>query len=212
MEQLSLLIDVGIGVLVILSAYLAMVRGFVREFFALISWIIAFFAAIYLAPMLQEPLKGIPGLDGLLRNCQVLAFVSLVIVFGVALIVMGLLFYLLGGSGRARAAGGGAGPAVVSRAGNPSRSVLDQGLGFIYGAFRGLVLVAVIYIAYVVVARSNTDPDVGLPHGQNREQIEDSFSYSVVRPVAQFIWDQTPDEMPDWLAEQADALMGECDQ
>lgn len=200
MEQLGLMIDAGVGVLILLSAYLAMVRGLSREIFALISWTIAFFAAIYLAPMLQEPLKGVPGLESVFRNCQVLAFVSLVIVFGLALIVMGLIFYLLGGPGRPRQ------PAA------PSRGFLDQGLGFIYGALRGLLLVTIIYIAYVVVARSSSDPESELPQGQHNEIIGDTLSYSIVRPVAEFIWDQTPEAMPDWLAQQADALMGECEQ
>ncbi len=206
MEQLGLIIDAGVGVLVILSAYLAMVRGFMRELFALISWVIAFFAAIYLAPMLKEPLQSVPGLGELLENCQVLAFVSLVIVFGLALIVMGLVFYAVSGPARARAAVG-----LGGRGGNPPRSFLDQGLGFIYGALRGLVLVAVIYIAYVVVAKENDAPEGELPQGQHGEIIADTASVSIVRPVAEFIWSQTPETMPDWLAGQADALMGECE-
>lgn len=209
MEQLSLMIDAGVGVLVILSAYLAMVRGFVREIFALISWIIAFFAAIYVAPMIQEPLKRVPGIGGLLENCQVLAFLSLVVVFGVALIVMGLFFYIVGGPTRRRGVGDGN---TVAHAGNPSRSILDQGVGFIYGALRGLLLVSIIYIAYVVVAKETGAPDGVLPQGQHNEAIADTLSYTIVRPVAEFIWEATPEEMPGWLAGQAEALMGECDE
>lgn len=195
MESLGLIVDASVGVLVVVSAYLAMVRGFIRELFALASWVIAFFAALFLAPMLKPALTGLPVVGDLLENCQILAFSSFVVVFGLALIATGLVFYIFSGPTR-----------------NTTASVIDQGLGFMYGAIRGLVLVAVVYIAYVTIEReaNGLGPDGGLPQGRY-EAVRDAYSIQFVRPVAEFFWDRTPSEMPGWLASRAEELMGECE-
>lgn len=227
MDATSLMINAGVGLLVILSAYLAMVRGFIREMLALVSWIIAFFTAIYVGPMLKEPIGALPVVGDFLKNCQVLSFVALVVVFGLTLIALGLLYYMLSGPSRTRRGGADGGPVFSGAGRNTRASILDQGLGFIYGALRGLVLVAVIYIAYVTVSpektlasgsaavageatTGQTAPEAPqLPRGQH-DIVRDAGATKFVRPVAEFIWKQTPEEMPTWLAQQAEALLGDC--
>ncbi|MCI4666102.1 MAG: CvpA family protein [Neomegalonema sp.] len=207
-NSLSLIIDVVVIVLIIMSAVLAMVRGFVREMFALVSWIAAFFAALFLAPIAKPLLTKIPGVGDLLKSCDVLAFVSFIVVFGIALIIAGLVFYLFSGPTR-----------------NSSAGVLNQGLGFMYGAIRGLVLVAVVFIAYVKIvpqpdSRSATPPaSVTAPEGAARaplpkvdptSHVGKTYTLRFVRPVAEFLWSKTPKDMPEPLRRRAEELTGNC--
>lgn len=179
--EFAWVVDALVGVLVIVSAYLAMVRGLVRELLALASWAVAFFAAFFFAPAVKPLLGDIPGVGGLLNNCQFGMLVAFIVVFGVALIVTGLVVWLISGPTR-----------------NSAASVLDQGLGFIYGALRGLVLVAVIYLIY--------DNLVAEP----QPFVDNAFSIGVVREIADVILELAPEEMPDWLTVRVEQMMGEC--
>ena len=202
----GLLVDAAVGVLVIVSAYLAMVRGFIREMFALASWIIAFFAALFFAPFVKPALVGLPVVGELLESCEVQALVAFIIVFGLALIVAGLVFFMFSGPTR-----------------NTTASVLDQGLGFMYGALRGLVLVAVIYVAYVKIVPQDQRQGPGaavegaltagdpLPELDPDGPLGNLYSAKFVRPIAEFLWSRTPSEMPDFLRERAEELTGKCE-
>ncbi|MEO1330993.1 MAG: CvpA family protein [Pseudomonadota bacterium] len=176
-------IDALVGVLVIVSAYLAMVRGAIRELFALLSWAAAFFAAFAFAPMLQPMLTGLPGIGGYLRDCNLSMVVAFVIVFGVALIATGILIWVFSGTIR-----------------NTALSLFDQGVGFIYGALRGLVLVAVIYIAYQQIVLE----------ADRYQFIENAYTIGVVQATAEIIQSIVPDEVPAWLEGRVNALMDQC--
>lgn len=176
-------VDALVGVLVLVSAYLAMVRGFIRELFALGSWALAFFAAFAFAPMLQPVLATLPAVGTYLRDCNIAMVVAFVIVFGIALIAAGMLIWIFSGSIR-----------------NTALSLFDQGMGFIYGALRGLVLVAVIYIAYQQI----------VPQTDRYQFVESAQTIGVVQSTADVIRAIVPDQVPAWLEGRVNALMLEC--
>lgn len=176
-------VDALVGVLILVSAYLAMVRGLVRELFALASWAVAFFAAFFFAPSLQPSLAQLPVVGDALDDCRISMLVAFIVVFGLTLIVTGLIIWMFSGGMRDSGVG-----------------VVDQGLGFIYGALRGLVLVAVIYIAYKQI----------VPPTEEYAFVESAYSIGFVRDFAETIQSWLPDEWPDWFKDRVDQLMGEC--
>ena len=89
-------IDVVVGALIVVSAYLAMVRGLLREMFALLSWAIAFVAAFALAPLAQPLLGDIPAVGPYLRECPFSMLAAFVIVFGLALMAASIVLWFFG--------------------------------------------------------------------------------------------------------------------
>lgn len=178
-------VDALVIVLLIISAYLAMVRGFFREIFALASWIIAFLAAFFLAPTVQPLLADIPGLGGWLSDCEGGMLAAFIIVFGAALIVTGLIIWLFSSPTR-----------------NTAVSVIDQGLGFIYGALRGLILVAVLLIAYQEIVKSDAD---------RLDMIEAAAVYPYVEGAADVVRSLAPERMPAWLTDRLEQMKSDCE-
>lgn len=176
-------VDALVGVLILVSAYLAMVRGLVRELFALASWAVAFFAAFFFAPSLQPMLADLPAVGSVLSDCPIAMVVAFIIVFGLTLIVTGAIIWMFSGGMRDSGVG-----------------VVDQGLGFIYGALRGLVLVAVIYIAYQQI----------VPESEEYAFVENAYSIGFVKELAETIQSMLPEDPPDWFRERAEQLMGQC--
>ena len=184
-SEYSWAVDALVIVLVVVSAYLAMVRGFFRELFALASWVIAFFAAIFLAPVVHPHLAGLPGVGGFVESCDIGMLVAFVLVFGAALIIAGVIIWLFSSPSRYSAI-----------------SVVDQVLGLIYGALRGLVLVAVLLIIYQELVRSGTE---------KYEVIESAAVYPYVDRTATFIRDIAPNELPAWIDERAQQIQRDCE-
>ncbi|MCI4661402.1 MAG: CvpA family protein [Neomegalonema sp.] len=183
-SDLSWVVDVAVVLLVLVSAYLAMTRGVIRELFALLSWAAAFFAAFAFAAAIQPLLMDLPVVGPkLAANCGLSMVVAFVIVFGIALIITSILIWLFSGQIRSTAL-----------------SVFDQGLGFIYGAVRGLVLVAVIFIAY----------QRAVPEGDQYAMIQNAATIGVVQQAASIIEGMMPEEIPDWLRSRVDGLLSEC--
>lgn len=184
MEDFAWVVDAVIIGLIVISAYLAMVRGLMRELLALLSWVVAFVAAFSLAPSVKPLLPTDPGFQVFLSNCEMMLLVSFVLVFGLSLIVTGAAFWMLSG------------PTTNSKIG-----LADQTLGFIYGALRGLVLVAVVYIGYQQIAQSYPEYNF----------VDSAFTISIVQDAANVLANLLPaGEMPGWLAERIAVMMSEC--
>lgn len=116
------------GILVgftLVSAVLAMVRGFSREILAVISWVVAGFAAFTFYPVV------LPYIAEQVSNPQVALAAAIGAVFLVTLIIMTLLTMKM------------ADFIIDSRIGP-----LDRSLGFVYGAARGVLVVAVALLFF----------------------------------------------------------------
>lgn len=111
------------GILVgftLVSAMLAMVRGFSREILSIASWAAAAAAAYFFYPVL------LPYVQPYIDNEQIAMIVAAAAVFVIALIVVTVITMKI------------ADFIIDSRVG-----ALDRTLGFLYGAARGILVVAV---------------------------------------------------------------------
>lgn len=113
-------LDVILIVVMLISAFLAMVRGFVREVLSIAAWVVAAVAAIYLYPYV------LPYVAPYIEKELIATAVSAAAVFLVALIVVSYITMRISDF------------VLDSRVG-----ALDRTLGFVYGAARGLLLVVV---------------------------------------------------------------------
>lgn len=124
------------GILVgftLVSAMLAMVRGLSREILSIASWIAAAAAAYFLYPMV------LPYVQPYIDNAQIAMAAAAGIVFVIALIVVTVITMKI------------ADWIIDSRVG-----ALDRTLGFLYGAARGILVVAVGLLFFNWLAGSNT--------------------------------------------------------
>jgi membrane protein required for colicin V production len=123
--------------IIVLSSLLAYSRGFVREALAITGWIVAAIAAYVFAPQARPLIAEIPLVSDLLDNCATATIGAFAGVFAVCLVVFALFAPLFS--------------AVIQRS---ALNALDQGLGFFFGAIRGILLVAVALVVYDFVAGS----------------------------------------------------------
>jgi len=123
------------GILVgftLVSAMLAMVRGFSREVLSIASWVAAAAAAFYFHPLV------VPFLEPYIDNAQLALFAAAAIVFFIALIIVTVITMKL------------ADFIIDSRVG-----ALDRTLGFVYGAARGILVVAVAFLFFSWLVGTN---------------------------------------------------------
>ena len=111
----------GLVIVVILfSAFLAMVRGFSREVLSLASWVIAAIAAVLLYKNL------LPFVEAYLSNKTIALIASLAIIFVIVFIIVSIITMKI------------ADVIIDSRIG-----ALDRTVGFIFGIVRGLFIMVI---------------------------------------------------------------------
>ncbi|MFK7939003.1 MAG: CvpA family protein [Roseovarius sp.] len=177
------IIDGVVAVVIILSALLAYSRGFVRESLAIAGWIVAAIVAFLFAPQVEPLVKEIPVVGGLIADsCELSMIGAFTIVFAIALIVASLITPLFSSLVQRSALGG-----------------LDQGLGFLFGVARGVLLVAIAYFVYETVITS-----------QNIQIIDDSRSARVFSKLTDGIENQDPEAALGWITRQYEQLVGAC--
>ncbi len=177
------LIDGIAAVVIILSAILAYSRGLVRESLAIGGWILAAVAAFVFAPMAEPLMKEVPILkDFLGPSCELSMIAAFAAVFALALIVVSVFTPLFAGAVQRSALGG-----------------IDQGLGFLFGVARGVVLVVIALLIYQNVFAN--DPVA---------MVEDSRTAAVFAQVSDQIAEQIPEDAPGWIAARYDELIGQC--
>lgn len=113
-------IDYAIIGIIVFSALISLVRGFVREALSLVIWICAFFVAGHFYPYLTDYFTGIE--DVMVRNGAAIG-----VLFVATLIVGGVVSYAIG--------------ALVKYTG---LSGTDRVLGLCFGGLRGVLVVAAI--------------------------------------------------------------------
>ncbi len=128
------LLDVIAIAIILISAVLAMVRGFVREVLSIASWLIAAVAAYYLYTPLRDVIQ--PYVD----NETLATIIAVAVVFIVVLVVVTYITMKI------------ADLVVDSRIGS-----LDRIFGFLFGAARGLLLVVVAFSAFVWLVENQPD-------------------------------------------------------
>lgn len=129
-------LDLGVIVIVLISALLAMVRGFTREVLAIASWGAAAVAAIYFHPYLLPYVKPYISKD------TVAIAVSAAIVFFVTLIVVSVITVKIS-------------DAILDSKVGP----LDRSLGFVFGAVRGILLCVIAFVFFNWLVPEKSQPE-----------------------------------------------------
>jgi membrane protein required for colicin V production len=177
------LIDGVVAIIIVLSALLAYSRGFVREAMAIAGWIGATVLAFIFADQVQPLIRQIPVVgDFIGDSCELSIIASFAAVFAVALVVVSIFTPLFSSLIQRSALGG-----------------IDQGLGFVFGVTRGVLLVAVAFFVYQTVLST-----------QKVEMIENSRSAVIFSQFTGQIEDRDPEAALGWITTQYEQLVGDC--
>jgi membrane protein required for colicin V production len=131
----------------LVSAILAMVRGFTREVLSIASWVAAAFGAYFFYPLV------LPYVQPHINNQTLALVVAAGIVFLVVLIIVTVITMKI------------ADFIIDSRIG-----ALDRTLGFLYGAARGILVVAVAFLFFSWLV--GTHPPTWVTEAKSRPLLE----------------------------------------
>lgn len=177
------LVDAGVAAVIVLSALLAYSRGLVREGMAIMGWVGAAVLAFAFAGLAQPLVREIPVVgDFLGESCELSIIAAFAAVFAVGLILTAVFTPLLSSFIQRSALGG-----------------LDQGLGFLFGALRGILLVGVALLVY----------DRVMPDG-SAAMIDESRSAKIFAAFQGNLDDAVPNEAPSWLVSRYAELTATC--
>lgn len=178
------IIDGVVALVIVLSALLAYSRGFVREALAIAGWIVAGALAFLFAPQVEPLVTEVPVLgDFLAGSCELSMIAAFTAIFAVALIVTSLITPLFASLVQHSALGG-----------------IDQGIGFLFGVARGVLLVAIAYFVYETIITS-----------QDIRVIDDSRSARIFSRLTDDVENRDPEAALGWITLQYEELVGQCD-
>lgn len=177
------IVDGVVAVVIVLSALLAYGRGLVRELMAIVGWIAAAVLAFLFAPQVEPIVREIPYIgDFLADSCELSVIGAFALVFAAALIIVSLFTPLFSSLVHRSILGG-----------------VDQGLGFIFGVVRGVLLVAIAFFVYDTVIT-----------GERALAVENSRSAAVFSQFTGRIEERDPQEALGWITQRYEALVGKC--
>ncbi|MFP5479368.1 MAG: CvpA family protein [Alphaproteobacteria bacterium] len=182
MENLTA-VDGGAALIILVSAILAFSRGLVRELMSILGWIGAAIAAYYFAPGVQPLVKELPVVGEFLSDsCELSVVAAFAGVFVVGLIVAALFTPLFSGAVQRSALGG-----------------IDQALGFLFGAARGVLLIAIGFIVYDRVLADQAIP-----------MVDESRTALVFANFQAQIDESIPTDAPGWIVDRYNELTNVC--
>lgn len=128
-------LDLGLLVVILISALLAMLRGFTREVLAIASWIAAAAAGAYLYPYLLPYVKPYISKEpwGSIASATAIFFVALILV---SIITVNLSDAVL----------------------DSKVGALDRSLGFLFGAARGFILCVIAFVFFTMLDPADKQP------------------------------------------------------
>lgn len=176
-------IDAVVGVIIVLSALLAYSRGLVREILAIAGWVGAAIVAFLFADQVQPLVRQVPVIgDFIGDSCELSIIAAFAAVFAVVLVVVSIFTPLFS--------------SVIQRS---ALGAVDQGLGFLFGALRGVLLVGIAFFIYQTVLSA-----------QNIPMVEDSRASAVFARFTDRIEGQNPEQALGWITTQYQQLVGDC--
>ena len=128
-------LDLGVLAIILVSALLAMLRGFTREVLAIASWIAAAAAGAYLYPYL------LPYVKPYISKEPWASIAAATAIFFVALVVVSIITVNLSDA------------ILDSKVG-----ALDRSLGFLFGVARGFVLCVIAYVFFSMLDPLDKQP------------------------------------------------------
>ncbi len=176
-------VDAGVAVVTLLSAILAYSRGFTRELFAIAGWVAAAVAAFYVAPQLEPLIREIPVVGEFLAASCVLSMIAAFTVVVAAVLLILSVFT----------------PLIANLVLDSALGPLDRMLGFIFGALRGLLLIAIAYLVYTNLSGVESWPP-----------LDNAASRTMFDEAAAMLDQNLPQSIPDWFSARIDALTVNC--
>lgn len=177
------LVDAIVAGVIVLSAILAYSRGFVREGMAIVGWIAAAVVARMFAAPVQPLVKELPVVGKFLSDsCELSILAAFAVVFAAALIIASLFTPLLSSAIHKTALGG-----------------LDQGLGFLFGVVRGVLLVGVAFIVYDRAVAADTVP-----------MVDNSRSAKIFASLQDSLNAAIPSDAPGWIVARYNEMTAIC--
>lgn len=177
------LVDAVVAGVILLSAVLAYSRGLVREGMAIVGWIGAAVVGFMFAAPVQPLVKELPVVGKFLSDsCELSIVAAFAVVFALALIVASLFTPLLSSAIHRTVLGG-----------------IDQGLGFLFGAVRGVLLVAVAFIVYDRAIASEAIP-----------MVDESRSAKIFASLQDQLDANIPTDAPGWIVGRYNELTSIC--
>lgn len=128
-------LDILLAVIMLVSGFLAMLRGLTREVLSILSWAVAALATLFFFPKYQTQARVYIE-PPLLADAVLAAGIFLVVLIIVSLVTVRISDSVLD-----------------SRVG-----ALDRTLGFLFGLARGLVLVVIAYLFFTWLVPEDTQP------------------------------------------------------
>ena len=129
-------LDLAVIIILLLSAILAFLRGFVHEVLSIAAWVVAVFAVVYGLPI------GQPLARDLIPNTLFADIAAAVIIFLVTLVICSILTKMMAKTIQASALNN-----------------LDRSLGFVFGLARGLLIFGAVLIVLDWVYNDDARPD-----------------------------------------------------
>ena len=177
------LIDGIVAAVIILSAILAYARGFVRESLAILGWLGAAVLAFLFAATVRPMIAQIPVLENFLgESCELATIAAFAVVFALALVLFSIITPLFSSVVQRSALGG-----------------VDQGMGFLFGVARGILLVAIAFIVYDRVM-SSTPVAV----------VDNSRSVQVFNRMTGQLDAEIPQDAPGWIVNRYEQMVRDC--
>lgn len=148
------------------------------------GWIAAAVVAFLFAPAAQPLMSEIPVLgDFLSDSCELGVIAAFAAVFAVALVVVSVFTPVFAGAVQRSALSG-----------------VDQGLGFLFGVARGIVLVLLAFLVYDRVLTTESLP-----------VIDNSRSAVIFLRAQGSIDENLPEDAPGWIVSRYEELVGSCE-
>ena len=184
MENFTM-VDGVVALVVIISALLAYSRGVVREIMAIVGWVAAAVLGFLFAPQVEPLMREIPVVGEFLADsCELSVIGAFAAVVAVALIIASLFTPLFSSVVQRSALGG-----------------IDQGLGFLFGVARGVLLVAIAFFIYNTIVT-----------GDSYTIVDESRSAAVFAQLGTEIENAEPEQALGWVTAQYEALVGSCSE
>lgn len=177
------IIDGGVALIIVVSALLAYSRGFMRELMAIAAWVAAAVMAFAFSAPVQPLIEQVPVLgDFIAGSCELTIIAAFAAVFAVTLIVFSIFTPLFSAAIQRTILGG-----------------VDQGLGFLFGVARGVILVGVAFFLYQTILSA-----------QAIEMVDSSRSSAVFSRLTETISNQDPEAALGWITNRYSELVNQC--
>ena len=176
-------VDGGAALVILLSAVLAYSRGLVREGMAILGWVGAAIVAFLFAGAAKGLVVELPVVGAyLMESCELSVIAAFAAVFALGLIVAALFTPLFASVVQRSALGG-----------------IDQGLGFLFGVLRGVLLIAVAFIVYDRALSNQSIPAVD---NSRTAKVFANFQSSIDSAI--------PTDAPGWIVQRYNEMTAVC--